>query len=98
MNRRGKWRLSPAFDISYAWNPRGEWTSQHQMSVNGRRDGFEREDLLALARAADIKKARAEQMIQRVIEVVRRWPYFAGEAGVNHEQVKKIQASHRTNL
>jgi serine/threonine-protein kinase HipA len=98
MNRQGKWRLSPAFDISYAWNPSGEWTSQHQMSMNGKRDGFEREDLLVLAKAADIKKARAEQMIQRVIEVVRRWSDFAVEAGVNDEQVKKIQASHRTNL
>ena len=98
MNRRGEWRLSPAFDISYAWNPSGEWTSRHQMSVNGKRDGFEREDLLALAKAADIKKARAGQMVQRVIEAVRRWPDFAGKAGVNDEQVKKIQASHRTSL
>ena len=98
MNRRGEWRLSPAFDISYAWNPSGEWASGHQMSVNGKRDGFEREDLLALAKAADIKKARAGQMVQRVIEAVRRWPDFAGKAGVNDEQVKKIQASHRTSL
>ena len=98
MNRRGEWRLSPAFDISYAWNVSGEWTSQHQMSVNGKRDGFIREDLLVLAKAADIKKVRAEQMIQRVIEIMHRWPDFAGKAGVNHEQVKKIQASHRTNL
>ncbi len=94
MNRRGKWRLSPAFDTSYAWNPSGEWTSRHQMSMNGKRDGFEREELLALAKAADIKKARAERMIQRVIEVMRLWPDFAGEAGVNDEQVNKIQASH----
>jgi serine/threonine-protein kinase HipA len=68
------------------------------MSVNGKRDGFEREDLISLAKAADIKKARAEQMIQRVIEVVRRWSDFAGKAGVNDEQIMKIQASHRTSL
>jgi serine/threonine-protein kinase HipA len=98
MDRRGEWRLSPAFDISYAWNPSGEWASRHQMSMNGKRDGFMREDLLALAKAADIKKARAEQMIQRVIEAVRRWPDFAGEAGVNDEQVKRVRASHRTSL
>jgi len=98
MNRRGEWRLSPAFDISYAWNPSGEWTSQHQMSVNGKRNGFEREDLLMLAKTAGIKKAHAEQMIQRVIEVVRRWPDFAGKAGVNDEQANKIHASHRTKL
>jgi len=98
MNRRGEWRLSPAFDISFAWNPSGEWTSRHQMSVNGKRDGFEREDLLALAKAADIKKSRAEQMLRRVIEAVRRWPDFAGKAGVADERAEEIQARQRTHL
>ncbi len=98
MNRRGEWRLSPAFDISYAWNPSGEWASRHQMSVNGKRDGFKREDLLALANVADIKTARAHQMIDRVIEVVRRWPDVAADAGVPDEQIRKIQNSQRTDL
>ncbi|MFH1137959.1 MAG: type II toxin-antitoxin system HipA family toxin, partial [Pseudomonadota bacterium] len=98
MNRRGEWRLAPAFDVSYAWNPGGEWTSRHQMSLNGKRDGFEREDLLALAKAADIKKARGEQMINRVIDVVGRWPDFAEEVGVHPEQILKIQAGLRTSL
>lgn len=98
MNRRGEWRLSPAFDVSYAWNPAGEWTSRHQMSVNGKREKFERGDLFSLAKAADIKKARAEQMIQHLIDVIGRWPDFAGKAGVNEEQVRKIQAVQRTNL
>ncbi len=98
MDRRGEWRLSPAFDVSYAWNPSGEWTSRHQMSVNGKRDRFMREDLLILAKAADIKKARAEQMVHRVIEAVRRWTDFAEEAGVTGAQIKKIKASQRTNL
>ena len=46
MNRQGNWRLSPAFDISYAFDPWGEWTSRHQMSINGKRDEFGRIDLL----------------------------------------------------
>jgi len=98
MDRRGEWRLSPAFDISYAWNPSGEWTSRHQMSMNGKRDGFMREDLLVPAKVADIKKVRAEQMVDRVIEAVRRWPDFAGEAGVSDALAKEIQDSQRTNL
>jgi serine/threonine-protein kinase HipA len=98
MNRRGEWRLSPAFDLSYAWNPKGEWTSRHQMSVNGKRDGFEREDFLALADAAGIKRARAHQMIDRVIETVRRWPEFAAEAGVAEAGVNEIQTSQLTDL
>jgi serine/threonine-protein kinase HipA len=98
MNRRGEWRLSPAYDISYAWNPSGEWTSRHQMSVNGKRDRFEREDLLALANVADIKKVRANQMVDRVIEAVCRWPAFAEEAGLADARVKEIQANHRIDL
>lgn len=98
MNRGGEWRLSPAFDISYAWNPSSEWTSRHQMSVNGKRDRFERGDLLALANVAGIKKARANQMIDRVIEAVRRWPGFAEKAGVADARVVEVQANQRINL
>jgi serine/threonine-protein kinase HipA len=98
MNRRGKWRLSPAFDISYAWAPKGEWTSRHQMSVNGKRDEFEREDLIALANVAGIKKARANEMVDRAIETVRRWPDFAEKAGVADARAAEIQTNQRTNL
>jgi serine/threonine-protein kinase HipA len=98
MNRRGKWSLSPAFDISYAWDPRGEWTSRHQMSVNGKRDEFEREDLIALANVAGIKKARANGMVDRAIETVRRWPDFAEKAGVADARAAEIQTNQRTNL
>ena len=98
MNRRGEWRLSPAFDIFYAWNPSGEWTSRHQMSVNGKRDEFERKDLLALANVADIKTPHAHQMIDKVIEVFRRWPDFAAEARISDERVREIQARQRTQL
>lgn len=98
MNRRGEWRLSPAFDISYAWNPTGEWTSRHQMSIHGKRDGFERQDLLALATVAGIKKPRGNEMIDRVIDAVRRWPRFAESAGVPEKRVDEIQRHQITEL
>lgn len=98
MNQRGEWRLSPAFDISYAWNPDSPWTGKHQMSINGKRDGFTRNDLLQLALLADIKIIQAEQMIKQIIDVFRRWPDFAGNAGVSEENIRKIKNSHRTNL
>ena len=98
MNRRGEWRLSPAFDISYAWNPRGQWTHRHQMSVNGKRDGIERTDLIALARAADIKTSRANEMIDRVLGVFRKWPDFARQAAVPAERIEEIGKNHHTKL
>ena len=98
MDRQGAWRLSPAFDVSYSYDPRGEWTGRHQMSVNGKRDDFEREDLIVLANAAGIKRARADEMIDCVIETLRRWPYFAEKAGVSDARTAQIQANQRTYL
>lgn len=98
MDRRGNWRLSPAFDISYAWNPREEWTSRHQMSVNGKRDEIEREDLIALANIAGIKKAHANEIFDKVIETVRRWLDFAEKAGVSEARATEIKANLRTYL
>ena len=98
MNRRGEWSLSPAFDISYAWNPEGEWTGRHQMSINGKRDGFERQDLLALAGAAGIKAPRATRLLDQVLEAVHRWPEFAAEAGVPGRRIKEIGSNQRLAL
>lgn len=95
MNRRGRWRLSPAFDISYAYNPDGTWTGRHQMSLHGKRDDFEREDILALAGLAGIKKNPANAMIDKVQSTVQRWPEFAEKAGVTEDQMRKIQNAHR---
>ena len=98
MNRSGKWRLSPAFDISYAWDPIRKWTSRHQMSVNGKRDDIERKDLIGLAHVAGIKKARANEMLDRVIESILLWPDFAEKAGVTNTRIKEIQAYQTTKL
>ncbi len=98
MNRRGEWRLSPAFDIPYACNPTGAWTNRHQMSVNGKREKIGREDLIALAIVAGIKKTRVNEMVDRVIETVRLWPDFAEQAGVGDTRMANIQANQLTNL
>lgn len=98
MDRRGDWRLSPAFDVSYAFDPRGTWTSRHQMSLNGKRDGFERADLVALARHAGVKAARASDILDRVLAAVRRWPDLAAETGVDEARIASIARAHRLEL
>ena len=98
MDRRGEWSLSPAFDVSYALNPAGEWTSRHQMSINGKREGFGREDLHALATAAGIKIPQANQMLDRVIASVRRWPEFAETVGVPAERIVAIRRNQLVDL
>ena len=93
MDKSGRWSLSPAYDVIYAWNPDGAWTAQHQMSVNGRRDGFQRTDLLAVAERVRIRNADA--VIGEVAEAVGRWPEFAAQAGVDERTVNRIGKTHR---
>lgn len=98
MDRRGTWRLSPAFDLIYAWNPAGEWTSQHQMSINNKRENITREDLLALASIAGIKKHKGHEMIDQVLGTFRRWKEFAEKAGISEERADQVRAALRLEL
>lgn len=98
MDKRGQWSLSPAFDVIYSYNPKGDWTNQHQMSLNGKRDGFEREDFRALERTASMKRGRADDIIDEVCAAVVRWREFSDGAGVDPVQADEAERHHRTNL
>lgn len=98
MDRDGQWSLSPAFDITWSFNPAGDWTATHQMSVNGKRDQFARADILAVGRSAQLKRGRAEAISEEVIAAVRDWPLYAAEAGVTEASCSLTQASHRLDL
>ena len=95
MNKSGEWRLSPAFDVAYSYNPAGAWTSRHQMSINGKRDGLLAEDLLALGKSAAIKPARARDIIDDVSRAVANWKQFAEAAGVDGRTASRIAVAHR---
>ena len=63
MNPLGEWSLAPAFDVTYSFNPAGAWTGTHQMTLNGKRDGFTREDFVLCARSALMKRGRATMIL-----------------------------------
>lgn len=88
MDRAGSWSLAPAYDVAYAYNPDGPWTSQHQMSLAGKTDGFEVDDLMTFARFADLKTREAKAIISDVRDAVSRWPEFSAEAGVAEQMAR----------
>ena len=96
MNPDGKWKLSPAYDVTYSHNPAGKWTNQHQMSVNGKRDHFTREELISTGESISLSKP--EDIINEVIAAVNKWPEFAKQAGVNKKTSLNISEYHRTGL
>jgi serine/threonine-protein kinase HipA len=95
MDKRGQWSLAPAFDVTYSYNPAGVWTGTHQMTLNGKRDGFAAADFDACAKAALMKRGRAAAILEEVRGAVRRWPEFAAQAGVPAAIAESIAASHR---
>ncbi len=98
MDRRGIWRLAPAFDLIYAYNPSGAWTHRHQMTLNGKRDGFLTEDLLAAASAAGLKPPKAKTILRQVHDAVSAWQTHAHAAAVLPAWISQIQANLRLDL
>jgi serine/threonine-protein kinase HipA len=96
MDQEGQWSLSPAFDVIWAFGP--GWTDQHQMTINGKRDGITRQDLRNVAAAASMKSTRPEQILAEVREAVSQWPAFAEQAGVALDRVDAVGATHRSDL
>ncbi len=98
MDRAGEWSLSPAFDMTYAYQPGGAWTARHQMSVNGKRDGFVFADFEAVAAVASMRRGRAKAIVGEVGKAVADWPSFATAAGVPEAIAAKVRAGHRLDV
>ena len=96
MDHAGVWRLAPAYDETFCYNPNGDHTSKHQMTIQGKADGFTRDDILAVAKQISLKKPLA--IIQDVNDAVSNWARFASEAGVSMAQIRRIGALHRVGM
>ena len=88
MGKDGIWHLSPAYDVCHAYRPGSIWVSRHCLSVNGKRDGILRADLIAVAKQMNIKKA--DELISEIQEVVNRWPAYAGQTQVRNDLKQAI--------
>ncbi len=94
--RDGSWSLSPAFDVTHAFNPTGRWTQRQQMSVNGKFEGIRISDFEAMGDSYGIPGYKS--IISKTLAVVSEWKGFAEKAGVlpaTRDQIAKDFADHR---
>lgn len=89
MDEAGKWQLAPAYDVTHAYNPKGEWTYQHLMSVNGKFQGITRADLEAVGDRFLVPGYR--RIINTVGEAIKRWPEFAEAAGLPPGEMLRVR-------
>lgn len=93
-----QWRLAPAFDIAYSYKKDSPWVNAHQMSLNGKRDAFNRDDLLAVGSLIGNFKKQSQQIIDEVIAVVSEWQHYADKAEVFAHFTKEIAQHHRLKI
>jgi serine/threonine-protein kinase HipA len=89
---RKTWELASAYDLIYAYNPKGEWTYQHLMSVNGKFHDIQRADLLVLADRFEI--GAAPRLLAEVRNAVAAWPQAAQRAQVSSDAIDRIRNHH----
>lgn len=96
MGEDGVWRLSPAYDMGYSYNPNGGWTATHQMSINGKFDDITRKDLLECGAKNNIKNASL--IIDEVCEIASQWTTIAKECDVPQSMIDDIKANMLLNI
>jgi len=92
-NPQAKWRLSPAFDLAFSYKPGSPWVNSHQMTLNGKRENFEREDLLSVGQLIGNFSKESRQIIDQVTDVVSEWLAYSDRAGVFKDLSNRIKQS-----
>jgi serine/threonine-protein kinase HipA len=93
LKQGGDWELSPAYDVTHAYNPKGDWTYQHLLSVNGKFDEITRDDLLA--EADRFLVPHRQEALADVRAAVENWPEFAQKAGLSNEVAERVARDFR---
>lgn len=96
MDKSGAWNLSPAFDVCHAYRPDSIWVSRQSLSVNGKRENIDRNDLLAVAKNMGIKKAKA--IIDQLRETAGNWKSYAGKTAVDTALMNAIEKTFLLKL
>ena len=92
LREEGNWELAPAYDVTHAYNPKGEWTHQHLLGVNGKFSGITRADLLAVAERFAI--GTASKVLAQVANAVAAWPDFAYQAALPEVEIMRVKSHH----
>ncbi|MFA6143354.1 MAG: HipA domain-containing protein [Sulfuricurvum sp.] len=96
MDKTGSWSLSPAYDITYA-NGTG-YTKNHQLSLKGKTNDFEKSDLLDIAKRHSIKEKTAKEAIEQITQKFSEFETRAKALEIDERSVQKMQKDLRMQL
>jgi serine/threonine-protein kinase HipA len=91
MDREGRWSLAPAYDLTFAYNPEGFYTSSHQMRIASKRDNITKEDLEISGQSMGLSLRRIHEIIAKVVSVIPLWESEGKKAGISSETLEEIE-------
>lgn len=92
MDKRGKWSLSPAYDITFAYDLSNQYLKSHQMSINKKITKIYQEDLIQCGKAMDIKVSKCRKIIDEVYEAVKDYETLARSVNIKESTIKLLTA------
>lgn len=92
MDRSGRWKLAPAYDITFSYNPTNKWLRAHQMTVNGKTSEIKLSDFLEAGAKMGIKERRCKDIISEISISVNDFGTFAEQVGIKEKTVTYINS------
>lgn len=86
-----QWKLAPAYDVCYSYDPENIWVNQQTLSINGKHKNISKEDLMLIGKVNNIKKAK--KIIEEVQSVVANWKIYANKTNVAKERRDNISST-----
>jgi len=88
LKKDDRWRLAPAYDLCFSFDPTNHWVNKQTLSINGKRLEITKEDLMTIAKNNNIKKG--DKIIDEMNSIIKSWTTYASQANVNNTLKKKI--------
>lgn len=98
MDRAGKWWLSPAYDITFSYNPTNKWLRAHQMTVNGKTTKIGLPDLLEAGSKMGIKERRCKDIISEIGASVSGFAEVAEQVGIKEKTTEYVCSILAANM
>ncbi len=91
MDRNGNWSLSPAYDVTYMYDPSGKWTNEHQMLVNGKSSNINLNDIISAGKNMNITESKIQKIITEVKNAIKQFDEYASKAFIPNEIINEIK-------
>jgi len=91
MNKDAQWKLAPAYDLIFSYNPDNYWLKEHNLLINNKSTNINREDLLIYAKNFHI--INADGIINHIVEICSQFSKYAKPALIPVKKAKTIQES-----